>query len=77
IDTFNTEEEIKEHNFWQAFGFNFQLGTQTMHQFFIEAYKAGKLNYQSTIEYLESTWFNEPISRNYHSTRVKIKPIDT
>lgn len=77
IDTFNTEEEIKEHNFWQAFGFSFQLGTQTMHQFFIEAYKAGKLNYQSTIEYLESTWFNEPISRNYHSTRVEIKPLDT
>jgi hypothetical protein len=48
-----------------------------MHQFFIEAYKAGKLNYQSTIEYLESTWFNEPISRNYHSTRVEIKPLDT
>ncbi|MGI6048169.1 MAG: DUF4209 domain-containing protein, partial [Petrimonas sp.] len=61
IDTFNTEEEIKEHNFWQAFNFSFQLGTQTMHQFFIEAYKAGKLNYQSTIEYLETTWFNEPI----------------
>lgn len=77
IDTFNTEEEIKEHNFWQAFSFSFQLGTQTMHQFFIEAYKAGKLNYRSTIEYLESTWFNEPISRNYHSTRVEIKPLDT
>jgi len=77
IDTFNTEEEIKDYNFWQAFNFSFQLGTQTMHQFFIEAYKAGKLNYQSTIEYLETTWFNEPISRNYHSTRVEIKPLDT
>ncbi len=77
IDTFNTEEEIQEHNFWQAYTFNFQLGTQTMHQFFIEAYKAGKLNYQSTIEYLETTWLNEPIIRNYHSNQVEIKPLDT
>ncbi len=77
IDTFNTEDEIKEQNFWQAYSFNFQLGTQTMHQFFIEAYKAGKINYQSTIEYLETTWLNEPISRNYHSIPVEIRPIDT
>ena len=77
IDTFNTEDEIKEHNFWQAFSFNFQLGTQTMYQFFIEAYKAKKLNYNSTVEYLETTWLNEPIIRNYLSTEVEIKPLDT
>jgi ribosomal small subunit protein bTHX len=77
IDTFNTEEEIKEHNFWQSYSFNFQLGTQTMHQFFIEAYKAGKLNYQSTMDYLEMTWLNELIIRNYHTNYVEIKPLDT
>ena len=71
------EDEIKEQNFWQAFSFNFQLGTQTMYQFFIEAYKAKKLNYNSTIEYLEKTWLNEPIERNYLSTEVEIKPLDT
>jgi hypothetical protein len=77
IDTFKTEEEIKEHNFWNAFNLNQQIGTQTMQQFFIEAYKAGKLNYESIIGYLEKTWFNEPIVRNYHSTVVEIKPLDT
>lgn len=77
VDTFNTEEEIQEHNFWQAYTFNFQLGTQTMYQFFIEAYKAGKLGYQSTIDYLETTWLNKPIIRNYHSNRVEITPLDT
>jgi len=77
IETFKTEEEIKKHNFWNTYGFNQQVGTQTMHQFFIEAYKAGKLNYESVIDYLETTWLNEPIARNYHSTTVEIKPLDT
>jgi hypothetical protein len=48
-----------------------------MQQFFIEAYKAGKLNYESVIGYLEKTWFNEPIVRNYHSTTVEIRPLYT
>jgi hypothetical protein len=77
IETFKTEEEIKVHNFWNTYGFNRQIGTQTMHQFFIEAYKAGKLNYKSVIEYLETTWLNEPIVRNYHSNTIEFKPLDT
>ncbi len=42
IETFKTDEEIKEHNFWSAYIFNQQVGLQTMWQFFIEAYKAKK-----------------------------------
>jgi hypothetical protein len=48
-----------------------------MHQFFIEAYKAKKISYESTIDYLGATWLNEPIIRNYNSNKVKIKPLDT
>ncbi|GHT03736.1 hypothetical protein FACS189423_05350 [Bacteroidia bacterium] len=77
VETFRTEEEIKKHNFWQSYTFNNQVGTQTMHQFYIEAYKAGKLSYNSVIDYLETTWLSEPIVRNYHSSIVEIKPIDT
>lgn len=77
IETFRTDEEIKEHNFWDAYKFNQQVGLQTMCQFFIEAYKAGKINYKSVIEYLETTWLNEPIFRKYHSKTVEIKPLDT
>lgn len=77
IETFKTDEEIKEHNFWNAYIIDQQFGLQIMHQLFIEAYKAGKLNYKSVIEYLASTWFNEPIVRKYHSTKIEIKPLDT
>ncbi len=76
VDKFHTEEEINKHNFWQSYGFNFQIGTQTMHQFFIEAFKAEKINFKSVILFLENSWYNEPIQRKYHGEIVEIKPID-
>lgn len=77
VDVFYTDEEKEKYNFWNSYTFNFQIGTQTMHSFFIEAYKAQKLSYASVISYLESTWFNEVIVRNYHGQAVEVKPIDT
>ncbi len=77
VDVFYTDEEKEKYNFWNSYTFNFQIGTQTMHRFFIEAYKAKKLNYAFVISYLEGTWFNEVIVRNYHGQTVEVKPIDT
>lgn len=77
VDIFNTGEEKETFNFWNSYTFNFQIGTQTMHRLFIEAYKAGKLNYISVLAYLKNSWFNEDIKRNYHGQQVDIKPIDT
>ncbi len=77
VDVFRTEEEKELFSFWSSYGFNFQLGTQNMQRFFIESYRAGKLNYKSVLEYLESTWFNEAIVRKYHGQQVEVKPIDT
>jgi len=77
VDVFNTEEEKEKSNFWSSYSYNFQIGTHTMNRFFVEAYKAGKLNYNSVLAYLEKTWFNEVIERNYHGRKVEIKPIDT
>lgn len=76
VDKFHTDEERNKYNFWQTYSFNFQLGTQTMHHFFIDAYKAKKINYSSIISYLEQTWYNETIQRKYHGEIVEIKPID-
>ena len=76
VDVFITENEKAKFNFWNAYKFTYQIGTQTMHQFFIEAYKAKKLNYSVILKYLESSWYNEVISRNYNGVEVEIKPID-
>ncbi|MFM7857258.1 MAG: DUF4209 domain-containing protein, partial [Flammeovirgaceae bacterium] len=70
-------DEKEKFNFWNSYTFNYQLGTQTMHTFFVEAYKAGKLRYDSTISFLESTWYNEAIVRSYHGQQKEVKPIDT
>jgi len=77
VDVFYTDEEKEKFNFWNAYTFNFQIGTQTMHRFFIEAYNAKKINYASVLSYLQNTWFNEVIIRNYHGQAVDVKPIDT
>jgi hypothetical protein len=77
VDVFYTEKEKEEFNFWNSYSLNYQVGTKTMHRFFIEAYKAGKLNYKTVIDFLEKTWFNDPIIRMYHGQSVPIKPIDT
>ena len=77
VDVFNTEEEKEISNFWNSYSYNFQIGTHTMNRFFVEAYKAGKLSYHSVIAYLEKSWFNVVIERNYHGREVGIKPIDT
>lgn len=77
IDVFNNEKEKEEFNFWNTFSYNFQIGTRTMHKFFIEAYKSKKLTFSSVLYYLEDTWLNEVIERNYHGQRVEIRPIDT
>jgi hypothetical protein len=77
VDVFSTDEEKEQYNFWNTYTFNFRIGTLTMHKFFIEAYKARKLSYDSVISYLEGTWFNEDIVRNYHGHTIPIKPIDS
>lgn len=77
VDIFYTDEEKEKYNFWNAYTINFQIGTQMMHQFFIEAYKADKLTYSSVLSYLDDTWFNDIIVRNYHGQTVEVKPIDT
>jgi len=77
VDVFNSEKDKEWSNFWNSYSYNFQIGTHTMNRFFVEAYKARKLNYNSVLAYLEKTWFNEVIERNYHGRKVEIKPIDT
>ncbi len=77
VDVFNSEEEKKNYSFWSTYGFHFKIGSHTMQQFFIEAYKVGKINYSSVLEYLESTWYNEVIQRQYHGQIVAVKPLDT
>lgn len=72
-----TDDEREQFNFWETYGFHFQLGSQKMHRFFISAYQKEKLSYDSVISYLETTWFNDPFVRNYSGREIEVKPLDT
>ncbi|MDL2255461.1 DUF4209 domain-containing protein [Parabacteroides sp. OttesenSCG-928-K15] len=76
IDKYCTEEEIKEMHFWQSFGFSFQIGIASLHEYIIEAYKAGKFTYKNLISYLETTWYNEPITHTYHGETIDLRVLD-
>jgi hypothetical protein len=77
VDLFITEMEREEYSFWQSYSLDFQMGSQIMCRFFIKAYEDKKLSYDSVMSYLESTWFNDDIPRDYNGQEVKIKPIST
>lgn len=77
VDVFNTDEEKDQFLFWDMYGLHYQMGTQTMINFFIEAYRAEKLSFDSVMRYLETTWFNDTIIRKYNGLDVEVKPIDT
>lgn len=77
VDVYSTDAEREEYRFWQAYAINFQLGSQIMSQFFLKAYDEKKLSYDTVMLYLNGTWLNEDIIRNYNGHKVKVKPIDT
>jgi len=77
IETFNSPDEKVKYSFWEAYSLAYQTGTYGMMDFFIEAYMCGKLSYKSVMDWLETTWFNEPIARMYHGQPVTVIPLDT
>lgn len=66
-----------EGKFWSTYSYYFGFGTMKMFELFKTATKSGKLTYESTISYLEKTWLNEPIERNYNGTKKTVIPLDT
>jgi|WetSurMetagenome_2_1015567.scaffolds.fasta_scaffold13357_2 hypothetical protein len=77
IDKYNTEEEIKEMHFWQSFENSFQSKITSLYEYIIEAYKAGKFTYKNLISYLDSTWYNEPITHTYNGKIIELRILDT
>lgn len=76
IDIYNSEEEIQEMNFWESFKISFDIGISSLHEYIIEAYKAQKLTYANIMSYLETTWYNEPITHTYHGQSIDLRILD-
>ncbi len=76
VANYDGEEEKKQFAFWQTFDFHFQIGIQWLVYYFLESYKAGKIDYSKTVDYLQASWLGEPLERNYNGTIMQIKPLD-
>jgi hypothetical protein len=77
VERLTTDKEKSEHNFWNTYGLSFQIGTQTLVRFFLEAMKSGKLSFESVLYHFKSCWFSEEIERDYYGEKVKVIPLDT
>jgi hypothetical protein len=76
VDAFTEEEEKKIFNFWQAYGYSFQMGTQKLVHFFIEGFKAGKINYDELMTFLSGTWLAKTYNILYNGHEYSISPLD-
>lgn len=68
---------VEEGKFWSTYSYYFSFGTMEMVKLFTEAIRSGKLSYESTMTYLNKTWLNEPIERNYNGGKKTVVPLDT
>lgn len=66
----------EEWAFLQAYEFQFQLGTQSLVYFFRDAFLAGKISEISINSFLERTWLNDPIRRNYNNQLFAVVPLE-
>lgn len=73
IKTYSPEDG----KFWSTYSYYFGFGTMKMFELFKAALISGKLSYESTIKYLENSWLNKPIERNYNGAKITITPLDT
>ena len=72
----NYPSNSDEWAFMQAYQFQFQIGTQSLIYYFLQAFKVGKITADGIFEILRNSWMGEPIIRNYNNQEFKVMPID-
>lgn len=76
VEVFVSEDEKRQHSFWQAYDLTFQVGSQTLVQFFFEAYRTEKLTYKAIADRLEESWLGQQHAVKYNGYDYNIRPLD-
>ena len=76
VEVFVSEEEKKKFEFWQTYGFDFQIGTQTLRHFFFEALKADKINYNSVLGFLSEGWMGKSYTELFNGYEITVTPLE-
>lgn len=76
VEVYVGEDRKKEFEFWQMYNLDFQVGTQTLTQLFLEAIKADKLSYDSVVEFLSSSWIGSSYRESFNGYPYDVCPLD-
>lgn len=58
-----TDEERNKFSLLRTYEFHMQIASQTIIQYFVEAFRAGKISANGIISFLNQTWIGEDVSR--------------
>ncbi len=72
IAKYTSDDEKNDFTFKRVYGIHFQVATQTLINFFLEAHRAEKISYVSVISFLKKTWLNAPAIRKVYGTEKEI-----
>lgn len=76
VEVFVSEDEKKQYNFWEAYEQKFQIGAQTLSNFFIEGVKSGKINYSEIECFINDSWLGKKYNILYNGYENKICPFN-
>ena len=76
VEVFVTDEEKKQYDFWQTYEHSFQIGSQTLVNFFVEAIKSNKLNYGEIEAFIHKSWIGQKHKVFYNGYEHEICPYD-
>lgn len=76
VEVYVGEERKREFEFWQMYNLDFQVGTQTLTQLFLEAIKANKLSYHNVIEFLSASWIGNTYPELFNGFPYDVCPLD-
>ncbi|MEI7725055.1 MAG: DUF4209 domain-containing protein [Bacteroidota bacterium] len=66
-----TDEERTKFSLLRTYEFHMQIASQTLVQYFIEAFRADKISAKSIISLLNQTWMGEDVSRQSNGRDIK------
>jgi hypothetical protein len=75
IAEFHTEADKKKYILLTTYDFHIQIASQTIIQYFVEAFRADKISANSIINLLNQTWMGEDVSRRSYGRDINFSYI--
>lgn len=77
IARFSKPDELLKYEVLRSYNTNIQMGTYVMVNFVLKAIESKKIDYESVMHHLSTTWINDAIPFLSQNTEINIVPIHT